>query len=519
MENLWKKEENQSQYVNLFASFLEEDSRSTADQPNPLIKLDQSQKNNQRSTELRSVGNEKFLSGNVFDAIRYYNKSLCFAEIGSENVAQAFVNRSACFSRLKMHSKAFRDIELAKNANLPDRMRSKVEQRENECRKLMNCVEKRANCLPKLSYDADENYSCMANVLEIAQNDVFGRHIVAKCDIPVGKIVLLEECFVACTKNDDHDMCYTCFRQMENFIACPHCPDVLFCSLECLNQNLIHKWECGTPSIANHIEIKLTLVAILKAIDAFSSVDNLMAFVEDVLCDDDHDLKKLPASVGHDAKSMFHFYFKLTKTAKYHDQLLFNINRAYNSILAIRKVADLFDSKEKQRFLMHFIAHIYYINRANAIGSETIRRVINVFSLINHSCSPNLYTRYTGKIHHCITTRPVRKGEQLFINYLGTQKQTMNERHDELKSKWDFTCNCDKCRPRCKSTDRKKVVADPTYKFITENYKNGDNSPVILGECESFLNKFAHANWSKEIEAISEIYRSALILDNLKNTL
>lgn len=167
MENLWKREENQSglKYVNLFASFLEGNPQ-LPNQSKESIKLEQSQKNNQRSTELRSVGNAKFLSGNVFDAILYYNKSLCFAEIGSENVAQAYVNRSACFSCLKMHDKALRDIELAKNANLPDRMRSKVEQREKECQNLIDCMEKRENLHPKLSYEADENSmhgQCVAN--------------------------------------------------------------------------------------------------------------------------------------------------------------------------------------------------------------------------------------------------------------------------------------------------------------------------------------------------------------------
>lgn len=518
MENLWKKEEFQSRtvYVDLFASFLEETPRMPI-QTEESTKLDLSQKNNQRSTELRNAGNEHFLSGNAFDAIRNYNQSLCFAEIGSENIPLAYVNRSACFFRLKMHDKAFRDIELAKKANLPDRMRLKVQQLEKECQKVINCIEKRANYLPKLSYEADKNYTCMANVLEIVQNDVFGRHVVAKCDIPVGKIVLLEECFVACAKTG-HDMCYTCYRQMDNFIPCPNCPDVLFCSTECLERNSIHKWECSSISITNNIITKLTVDAILVAIETFSGVANLMNFVDKVLSDDDSD--KLPTSV-HDAKSKFHFYFKLTKTKKFYDQLLFNVYEVFENILAVCKIADLFDSDEKQRFLMHLIAHIYFINHANSIGSETIRRVINVFSTINHSCAPNLYTRYAGKIHHCITIRPVKKGEQLFINYLGTQKQTLNERRAELKSKWDFLCVCDKCQPddSSESIDHEKMVADPMYTFVLENSKTMAKPAIVIEECENFLNKYAYTTWSKEIEGVSEIYKNALILEHFKNTL
>ncbi|XP_037051838.1 uncharacterized protein LOC119085527 [Bradysia coprophila] len=512
MENLWRKEENfsRSVYVDLFQFFLEEN----APTPDDHLKLKPNQKNNQRSTELRNAGNEKFLAGNLLDAMRYYNQSVCYAEIGSENIPLAYVNLSACFGRLQMHDKALRGIELAKQANLPVRMRLKVEQLEKKSQKMIDSIERRPNYSPKLSYEANANYTSIANVLEIKQNDVFGRHIVAKCDIPVGKIVLLEECFVACT-DQGHDMCYTCYRQMDNFIPCPNCVDVLFCSTDCMNRNTMHKWECGKGSITDHIICKLTVEAILVAIDTFSGVENLMDFIDKNLCGDNSD--QLPTSV-HDAESKFQFYLKLTKTGMFHDLLLLDVHMVYNSILSVSKIAELFDSEDKQRFLMHLVAHIYYVNRANAIGSENIRKVINIFSMINHSCAPNLYTRYTGKVHHCITIRPVKKGEQLFINYLGTQKQTLSQRQAELKSKWNFLCNCDKCEPLGESIDRETMVGDPAYSFITENCKETDKASVVFDESENFLNKYAHT-WSEEVEAVQEIYKSALILEHFKNTL
>lgn len=513
MENLWEREENSSQsvYVDLF-DYLFEESPQTSDHSKSIPK------NNQRSMELRNAGNEKFLAKNMLDAMRYYNQSICFAETGSENIPLAYINISACFSRLQMHDKAFRSIELAKQANLPDRMRLKVEQLVTNSQKMMDKIERRPNYSPKLSYEADNNYTSIANVLEIKQNDVFGRHVVAKCDIPVGKIVLLEECFIACT-NHGHDMCYTCYRQMDNFIPCPNCVDVLFCGEDCLDRNSIHKYQCGTGSITDSIILKLTVEAILVAIETFSSVENLMNFIDKNVCGDNSE--ELPRSI-HNAESKFHFYLKLTKTGKIHDQLLIELHKVYNSILAISKIADLFDTEEKRRFLMHLVAHIYYVNRANAIGSETIRKVINVFSMINHSCAPNLYTHYAGKVHHCVTIRPVKKGEQLFINYLGTQKQTLNQRRIELKSKWNFLCNCDKCNSPNESLDDRTLVenpiVDPAYTFIIENSKDMQKEAIVFDECEYFLNKYANV-WSEEVEAVSEIYKSALIVQHFKNTL
>lgn len=63
---------------------------------------------------------------------------LCFAENDTENVALAYGNRSACNFGLKMYGKCLTDIELAINANYPDRLKSKLEKRKAECLKLVH---------------------------------------------------------------------------------------------------------------------------------------------------------------------------------------------------------------------------------------------------------------------------------------------------------------------------------------------------------------------------------------------
>lgn len=49
----------------------------------------------------------------------------------------------------------------------------------------------------KLCFDPNEKYPCMADVLEVQKNSDFGRHIIAKSDIAVGKIVLIEKSYVS----------------------------------------------------------------------------------------------------------------------------------------------------------------------------------------------------------------------------------------------------------------------------------------------------------------------------------
>lgn len=73
---------------------------------------------------------------------------------------------------------------------------SKLESREADCLKRWDAVERNGKFVPKLSFDADANFSGMANALQIQHNDEFGRCVTANINIDVGQIVLIEEAFL-----------------------------------------------------------------------------------------------------------------------------------------------------------------------------------------------------------------------------------------------------------------------------------------------------------------------------------
>lgn len=132
--------------------------------------------------------------------------------------------------------------------------------------------------------------------------------------------------------------------------------------------------------------------------------------------------------------------------------------------LIIPSVNIAFDSESKQRFLLHLILHHLAINVTNAIESEFTASIGAVLSLFNHSCAPNLYNYSVDNRKLCITIRPVKKGEQLFISYLGPDdEQTAKQRQHLLKSKWNFECKCDKCQPHCQIADINKMKLDPCF--------------------------------------------------------
>lgn len=90
-------------------------------------------KSDKRSTQFRLQGNAKVKETLWHEAMKFYNNSLCTAEIASENVSLAYANRSLCFLKLSMYDKCLVDIELAINANYPKQLWSKLEERRAFC--------------------------------------------------------------------------------------------------------------------------------------------------------------------------------------------------------------------------------------------------------------------------------------------------------------------------------------------------------------------------------------------------
>lgn len=503
MENLWHKESDSASasapYVDLFKSV----------QKSPINNLpsDQFRKNNERSAALRNDGNEKFRLENWEAALNSYNRSLCLAEIGSENVGLAYANRSACFFRMEMYDRVLVDIALAQQSKVPDRLLPKLEQRKRDSENLKRLQPRQYDRTPRLSYSANENWDCMANVVEIRSNNEFGRHMVAKCDIPAGKIILVERNFMMVESNVD-SLCYTCSRAEANFIACPQCSVVMFCSIECMEQNSTHQSECGTLLHTLHIEDKFQIKIVLLAIELFENVENLMKFIAEILTEDP---LKLPGSL-HSAKSKYHFFLKLGKMPPTTFEILPETYKIYRNAMAIPKIGSHFDTVEKQHFLMHLIAHHFLATNRNSYGGETNTTVGLVLSMINHSCAPNMHNFAVRNQRCCVTIRPVKKGQQLYTTYLTDGDKPYQQRQKELMQWWGFECKCEYCCSGNQSIDVKVALSNPSLRYVIQNYLNKENHPTVMDKCLKFLKKTANAPWSMEIQmmaaALGHIYQS-----------
>lgn len=476
-----------------------------------LLRVIDPKKCNKASDGFRTEGNMYFKQGQWTEAMELYSQSLRFAELGTNNVSFAYANRASCFLHLKMYDECLRDIELAVQANYPHM--PKLMQRKADCEaKIKGSFPKqKAPFEPKLSFNPNEKFPCMADALEIQQNEEFGRHVIAKCDIDVGQTVLVEDNFVSFASAIDRIQCYTCLQAMKNFIACSNCTDVMFCSEKCRDQNEIHQKFCGAAIHRMPNDVKFIAKSILMALIAFSSADELMDFVEDVLSKRG---SEIPAA-ANDPKSKYGLFLNL-QPAKWESFDISSAYRTFTGLLDMPFVQNMFNSEKSQRFLMHLIGEHFLIISNNSYGGlvssqSTMGTLATVLSLFNHACAPNLFNSSTGNSEVCITMRPIKKGDQLFVKYLCGDRTT-RQRQEILLKQYGFLCKCDKCEERCQPADRSRMKSDSSYKSLNAGIYYGDLSK-LKHLCELFLKQYGGLPWSEEMGIVLKQYTQCLLDD------
>lgn len=159
----------------------------------------------------------------------------------------------------------------------------------------------------------------------------------------------------------------------------------------------------------------------------------------------------------------------------------------------------------------------FLIEKTNGHGDDISGSMTNVLSLFNHSCAPNLYSMHMDNREILVTTRKIKKGDQLFVAYLGFG-QTTKERQEMLKKQYDFECKCDKCVPRCSLSDRDRMKSHESFKYLmkntaaaTGNLKSSERRRKQ--KCIEFLNKFGYLPWCEELDAVIDAFESCISRD------
>ncbi len=530
MDLLWKKESNElgSSFIDITKKTRKEfhiSSRLAAEEKEFFKKVSNStcRKVTELSVSHRKNGNVKFMQQSWLEAMELYNKSLCYAEIGSENVSMAYANRSACFFHMGLYEKCLRDISLAEQAEYPQHLMPKLEKRRSDCLELMKTVDRRDEFIPKLSFDADPNYSGMANVLQIERNDFYGRYVIANQDIDVGKTVLIEEAFLLTTSSTKPKSCYTCAKISMNFISCDQCNYAMFCGSACMEKNDFHQMECKCDGFQLlDVPIQHLLRSIFVALNMFPDVDQLMDFVENTV---KISAKHVPATIS-DPKSKYRSILKLNvfMTPLHRSCFLPEICKLYSTWMCFPALKQLFPTIRKQRFLLHLIGHHICAINSNAFsiqGDQFFTFIIQ--SYFNHSCIPNLVRFECENKTICTTTRPVKKGDQLFVFYLGYEMKDAQAKAKFLDENFGFQCKCGKCVSMLSNNWRPIIPSDPEchnilirFRFNEQAILNNQNKEMrteLISECIKCLRKYGAEAGKFEIGPIEGTFGKLLEIE------
>lgn len=134
-------------------------------------------------------------------------------------------------------------------------------------------------------------------------------------------------------------------------------------------------------------------------------------------------------------------------------------------------------------------------------------------SLFNHSCAPNVFYDIIGNVGYCLTIRPIRRGEQVFVSYLGDRvEDSKASRQSYLQEEWEFECQCERCNKRHGTKVRyDKMAADSSLRYTYDHHKDYKlpfQSKIrkrLRDECAMFMQKFGF-KWTNTLDSVTRLF-------------
>lgn len=399
------------------------------------------QKNNKKSENFRLLGNKLFSNKKWFGALECYNKSICFATKNSEQLAIGYANRSAIYLELKEYTLCLENIGYAKTAGLPDQLMNKLNKREVDCLSMMENGNGNPNIYqlgkedPKLSRKAHPQIPFIVDCLEMKTNLNDGRHIITNEDLQPGQIIAIEDAFVHGIYEDfNYRRCTNCTKEnLLSLIPCDNCTSSMFCS-ECTNEAAeeFHQFECPiTDFLGVFQQTRIALRFVIRAVKSFSSTDDMIDFIKE---SPEFTTFSFDQTKTLSAKQKYLQVHSLVTNEEKQSEMDLLFRSIYSAIL-YKQLVDRTSFKNELSFntseaaraaLADIIYHSFMIIPQNghilssfdAKETENIGGAIYPFaSLINHSCSPNVFRISAGTKNIIVVLRNIKNGEQLLDCY------------------------------------------------------------------------------------------------------
>lgn len=406
------------------------------------------------STYYRNHGNQCYKECKNFKAWQYYNLSLLYAPLESDDYVLALSNRSAVLFSMKKYRESLKDIEQVLSLKYPEKLKDKLNKRQKsceeflkgECENIVPTISDKIDKILKLQSDRDHIYLCASNKLQVAYTADMGRHVIAREDIKVGEILVEEEPYLVLLQKNQHLFsCSYCLSREMNLMPCRSCCFVLYCNEQCrdLAWKEYHSVEC--PLMASLVDLKFTKLELLalrvtiKARTDHTNWDSLLKTVEDAESNLNSEHRGCILKDNkwiYDSKHYTSIHTLASNVEKRSVSDLFQ--KAVTAAVFLKFLEDkttfLPKSDEISNFvggmlLLHIMTSPTNMHGLSTAMEDAYGKFVDdvslasapyaYHSLVNHSCAPNV-VRFskvgTGQMS-LFALRPIAKGMQIFDNY------------------------------------------------------------------------------------------------------
>lgn len=372
-----------------------------------------------------------------FEALIKLNQSLCFAENDVE-IGECCGLRARIFFEMENYEKCLGNIKNARKSIISDELKEiekmcieKVKEKHGKFMKNYENFRKKSSAFFKLSYPANPRNPAIIDCLKLQTNDTFGRHLITTRKINAGDIVIIEKpLHQSLDKNFTAGRCVNCFdSNLLDLMPCDSCTSVMFCSEDCrkLSWEKFHKYECDSIDELTDednflIMIQRTLFEVLSICGGLEKMEKFFEENQSDITAFDVDLSGNREDIEL-KKKMIMICQSLECAAPVKDDLKFAGSFVDNH----HHVKKFWETEDQRYFLVKFVVKFLGIMNRNAFTmhlnspcddlDEQGCAIFPTISLINHSCSPNLFHIRVGENLILVAKKPIEANEQLFIAY------------------------------------------------------------------------------------------------------
>ncbi|XP_063394307.1 SET and MYND domain-containing protein 4 [Cydia fagiglandana] len=503
-----------------------------------------------KAKELKDGGNAAVQKGDWARAMQLYTDSMIFMpKQESEELSILLANRSAALNHMGLYEEALGDIRRCLALGYPEHLKYKVQERKARCLLVLQrnqeavsafketikaldrasklASDKRQKMLadsklmiellnkgmvlagnpkdpapvkksppkPKLPGKHNPNYPAASEAIEINYSESQGRYATATRDIGAGEVLLIERPHSGVLLSEfSKTHCQHCFTKCPIPLACPNCPNVIFCSDNCLEaaQKSYHAYECHILPLLWQSGCSITCHIALRMI-----TQNRKEYFKNLK---DLDIKPTGPYQTEDYRNIYHLVSHGDKRTK---QDFLHRTQMTAFLVKLLEISGYFDGKArktpvesidvktmgvndiykedialigglilKNLQVLQFNAHEVFELQCPKpkVGQNIIKHcgksvfiagaVFPTLALFNHSCDPGVVRYFSGNRIVVRTVKNIAKGEEVSENY-GPIFTTVPkaERQSQLKEQYWFDCTCTPCRENW-----------PLYEEMTENY-------------------------------------------------